>query len=170
MKGKRLILVLFVAVSVAGCNSLDSNEPGDDLLSSYSKRAFTADESSGEKRVEGILHFHGDTAPVEVPETAVAGEPFEVTISTFGGGCDNVGSALVKVEGHLATIQPYDFTEADEVTVCTAILKIMPRTVEVTFDEPGEGVLRIKGLRVDEQNRDGVPEVIEKKISVVAVQ
>lgn len=166
MKWKALAFAACATVSVAGCSLFASEVDSLDVFSSYTMRAVDATENPDEKRVLGILHFFGDTAPIEAPQSAVAGEPFEVTITTFGGGCDDPGSAVVKTDALLATIEPYDFTVADEKTACPDILKMMSRSVQVTFQQPGEAVLRVVGLRVDASNRDGVQEVIDRTITV----
>jgi heat shock protein HslJ len=120
--------------------------------------------------VPGILDFNAaDSQPVvTTPENVVTGEDFEVTITTFGSGCEAAGpaSAIQTLEG--ATIFVYDETTATHPgVVCTTILKQLPHTVTLRFDEPGEKLLRIWGRRMaPEAGPLGEPTVIEHRIVV----
>jgi heat shock protein HslJ len=120
--------------------------------------------------VPGILDFNAaDSQPVvTAPENVVTGEDFEVTITTFGGGCEEAGpvSAIQTLDG--ATIFVYDETTATHPgVVCTTILKQLPHTVTLRFDEPGEKLLQIWGRRVSpEAGPLGEPTVIEHRIVV----
>src|SRR5512145_3230311 len=89
-----------------------------------------------EARVLGILTFQTeDTSDViKAPETVQAGEDFEITITTFGGGCDRAGDSGVLLTKNSATVMIYDFTSATHPDViCTQVLKRLTHTVTLRF-------------------------------------
>ena len=51
--------------------------------------------------------YHGELPLVDAPSTAVAGQPFEVAVTTYGGGCIGEDTTVVDVSGHGADIVPY---------------------------------------------------------------
>jgi hypothetical protein len=124
----------------------------------------------GEARVLGILEFQNeDTQDVlTAPDTVKAGEDFELTISTFGGGCEREGDSSVLVSPENATVMVYDFTSATQPeVVCTAILKRLNHTVTMRFSEPGEMVIQVWGRRVGPDTpAGGVPTILEHRVRV----
>lgn len=97
----------------------------------------------------GILEFHGESRDVvSAPDTVTAGEPFDVTVRTYGGGCDQKGETRVDRSAGVVVITPIDvFTEGSGV-VCPAVLRRFEHAVRVTFEEPGAGEVRVRGRRV----------------------
>lgn len=97
----------------------------------------------------GILEFHGDSRNVvTAPDTATAGEPFDVTVLTYGGGCDQKGETRVESADGVVVITPVDvFVEGEDV-VCPAILRRFEHAARVSFDEVGTGEIRVRGRRV----------------------
>jgi len=130
----------------------------------------TPEPIPAEARLPGIIDFYNDGTQgvVTAPETAQAGEPFSLTISTFGGGCDSAGDTSVVMEPDGATVLVYDFTAATGPdVVCPAILNRLDHTVTLQFDAPGEKTIRVWGRRVGADTPvSGVPTVIEHQIVV----
>ena len=116
-------------------------------------------------RIPGILQFHDEptTGVLTAPETARVGEEFQVTITTFGGGCEEAGDAGLVLGERNATIHVGDFTSATRPgVVCTAILKRLPHTLTLRFTEPGEAVVRVWGRQVGRYTpAGGSPVVLE---------
>jgi len=56
--------------------------------------------------VLGVIVETGDTARITIPDTAVANQPFTVTLSTYGGGCTSKGDTEVEIDGLNATVTP----------------------------------------------------------------
>jgi len=120
------VLVLLLASAVFSCRS--PAEPGS-------------------RRVVGIIDNGGTgIAPLVVPDTAYVGVPFLATVITFGGACDHSDGSDVLTSGLLADVTPYDLLPPPE-TICIAVLRASPRSIELTFATPGTGVVRLHGRR-----------------------
>ena len=86
----------------------------DDLTVGALKFVQSPVSGMAEARVLGILDFQneGTQDVLTAPDTVKAGEDFELTISTFGGGCEREGDAAVVISPANATVMVYDFTAA----------------------------------------------------------
>lgn len=83
---------------------------------------------------------------ITVPNTAQAGQAFEVVITTTGrNGCVREGHTELEVDGSTAEITPYDITAERSDEGCTQALVRFTRTVEVTFDVPGVATVVVFG-------------------------
>ena len=73
---------------------------------------------SGPRDVEAILIFYGDTSRIIAPDTVVRGATFDVTFTTFAGGCRRrvAYDGVVTAPGILE-IRPYDHVDGG--SVCT---------------------------------------------------
>jgi hypothetical protein len=120
-----------------------------------------------EARVPGILDFHGTQEALTVPSTVRAGEDFQVTITTFGGGCERAGETSVVLTNTEANLFVYDFTAATTPDVrCTTILNQFTHTVTVRLTQPGEALIRVWGRRVGADAPGGIPLVIQRRVVV----
>ncbi|TVR60216.1 MAG: hypothetical protein EA422_14185 [Gemmatimonadales bacterium] len=107
-----------------------------------------------EGRVLGAIEHYGDPARIEVPSHVSAGEPFTVTVTTYGGGCVSQGEVEVSLSGRQATVSPYDYdVRADRRvtlppnTICTAVLQHFTHEAELRFDHAGPARVTIRGQR-----------------------
>jgi hypothetical protein len=101
----------------------------------------------GSRRVVVIIDNGGTgIAPLVMPDTVHVGVPFLVTVTTFGGACDHADGSDVSTSGLFADVTPYDLLPPPE-TICIAVLRASPRSIELTFAAPGTGVVRIHGRR-----------------------
>jgi hypothetical protein len=94
----------------------------------------------------------------------------EVTITSYGGGCDRVGEeGVVYTTGGVA-ITVYDVTSATRPeVVCPAILKRLTHTLTLSFSEPGQFLIQAFGRRTGEGlPPSGEPIVLRKSIQVNA--
>lgn len=84
---------------------------------------------------------------IQAPATAAVNQPITLTINTYGSSsCTTPDGAQVEVDGLTATITPLDRVPRPNSNVaCTADLAARPRTVTVTFAEPGEALIRVIG-------------------------
>jgi hypothetical protein len=98
------------------------------------------------ERVPARLVLQADTAKVELPDTVDRGRPFNVTVTTFAGGCrqENAGTE-VSVSGMQAEVRPYHYLRRS--AVCTDDLLFIPHTAQLRFDGPGIATVRITGTR-----------------------
>lgn len=120
-----------------------------------------------EARVLGILDENANDALV-APAAVRAGEDFQVTITTTGGGCERAGDTGVIVSENGATVMVYDFTTATHPGVaCTMIFKQLRHTVTLRFTKPGEALIRVWGRRVGSDTPPvGAPAVLERRVTV----
>lgn len=97
--------------------------------------------------------IEGFGVDVVAPAEVEAGEPFEVSLTTYGGGCTRSGGARnteIVVEGARATIRPYDLELQPQRGVanpsCSDILQAFRRTVTLVLPLEGDGSVTIVGL------------------------
>ena len=96
-----------------------------------------------EEEIGFIKGFNLDDPRVVVPDTVDLGEPFTVTVTTYGGGCVSKGCTAVSAEGLLATVMPYDVMAQQG--VCTAILISFEHEAILQFDQTGVARVVIRG-------------------------
>lgn len=89
-------------------------------------------------RVVGIIEFEEDHWPLpEIPETATAGVPIEMTIWTGDSGCYGIGETdVVAVTGRVAVVTPFDYLTTGN-HGCFTYLNYFEHKATVVFDEPG---------------------------------
>lgn len=78
------------------------------------------------------------------------GRRVDLSIITYGGGCERQGDTEVVVTGTDAMVTPYDFTDVDA-QVCTDILKSFDHRVSVELQGTGTGSIRIRGAGLRSQ-------------------
>lgn len=91
----------------------------------------------------GTLSSVEAAASIEVPGSAVAGEPFSVFVRTGGGGCDRAAGTRVMPGSDRIAIVPHDsiYVGTD---ACPAVLRVFEHEARVTFREPGEKTVRFR--------------------------
>lgn len=103
-------------------------------------------EFERQRRPGTIEHYH-DPVVLEVPDTVSAGAPFEITIRTYVGGCDEAGGTdVVRTDGRIE-VSPFDFdrTPLDPNVGCPDRLGLIDHRVTSSFDAPGVGIVVIQG-------------------------
>ena len=108
----------------------------------------------------GVIEFYSDPVQIEVPESVAAGEPFEVSVRTYGGGCILQDRTDVEGSGMVADVRPYD--RHVSAPICTTELRLFNHTATVTFPERGTGRIRVHGMRAPAD----VPLVVERRVEV----
>jgi hypothetical protein len=85
---------------------------------------------------------------VSMPDSARAGVPFTVSITTDGGGCDESGYIDVAYyqDGSVG-LTPYDFLVQHDGRSCTLLLSALTKTVQVTIGTAGTTRIDIKTRR-----------------------
>ncbi len=123
-----------------------------------------------EVRVPSIIDFHDDKTKdvLTAPATVQANTEFEITIMTFGGGCERAGDSAVLRADASAAVMVYDFTTASHPeVVCTTVLNRLPHTARLRFTKPGTAIIRVWGRRVGPETPPaGVPAVLEHRVTV----
>lgn len=120
--------------------------------------------------VPGIIDFGDERAQdvISAPARVGVRKDFQITINTFGSGCENEGETSVIYSATGATLLVYDITIAVRPdVVCTAVMRRMPHIVTVRFEKPGVALLRIWGRRLGPETPPlGVPFVIDHRVVV----
>ncbi|HLV24879.1 MAG TPA: hypothetical protein VKZ41_01100 [Gemmatimonadales bacterium] len=133
MKPARFAAVAAIALmgALAGCTSTTGND--ETFMLAY---------------IEGI---GVGNANVVVPETAVAGEPFQVEMTTiWNNGCMRKGKLEVSTDPEWVFITPYDIL--GEVTAgCSGGVTKFVHTSMVTFNSPGTAHVYIQGRSPDNE-------------------
>jgi hypothetical protein len=120
-----------------------------------------------EARVLGLLDESANDTLV-APDTVLAGEDFQVTITTTGSGCERAADTGVIVSEDGAAVMVYDFTKATHPGVaCTMILKRLRHKVTLRFTKRGRALIRVWGRRVGSDTPlGGAPTVLERRVTV----
>ena len=115
-----------VTLAVAiGCSAADLVAPG------------THDDSA-------LIIFYGDTSHIVAPDTVVRGAAFEVSFTTYGGGCTrSVARTDLTISGAVAEIRPYDTTVGG--STCTADLLFLRHVARVQAATAGTFTIRVIG-------------------------
>lgn len=111
--------------------------------------------SLGEREL-GTINFYGEPVQVEVPSSVRQGQPFVVTVVTYGGGC--IGKGETKVEGKAlrAEVRPYDYDISPTLPIngtCTTELRHYEHTATLRFVEVGTAEIVFYGRK---ENLSGV--------------
>jgi hypothetical protein len=90
--------------------------------------------------------------PFEVlalPPSAAAGADFTITVRTFGDGCTTGARTVLRYEGNLAIVTPYDNHVAwlPPNMACPSIIASPVHTVALRFATPGVAQVRVEGRR-----------------------
>lgn len=99
-------------------------------------------------------------AAVTVPAAAQRGEPFTVTVITYGGGCLSQGPTRVRIRGTTAEVRPYDVHSGGN--VCPSDVQLYEHTATVRIDEPGAATVRVHGRGLP----DGEMAVITRTVTI----
>lgn len=108
----------------------------------------TFDGDGPPERVFGTIAFYEEPVTVTVPQTATVGEPFSVTVVTYGGGCTEKGETDVRLEPLRAEIRPYDYNVAPG-QACDTALRTFEHTATLSFTEAGEADIVFYGQKTD---------------------
>lgn len=118
------------------------------------------------ERVPARLLLVAETARVVVPAVVERGSAFDVTVTTFAGGCRRESAGTeVSVQGSTATVHPFHYLQRAD--ICTDDLLLIPHTVQLRFDQPGTATVRFvgEGNRV-ETGEPSRPVTIERTLTV----
>ena len=93
----------------------------------------------------GSVRFYSDTARIEAPDRAALGEPVDLYVSTYGGGCVAPDTTVATMQATRVTIVPYQRVGTNPALACPAILRIEHRRVRVAFGTAGTVTVRVVG-------------------------
>ncbi len=108
------------------------------------------------ERVFGTIEFYGETAQVEVPISAKQGQPFVVTVVTYGGGRIEKRETKVEVEALRVEVRPYDYDTTPAGGDCDDDLRYHKHTATLRFAEVGTAEVVFFGRK---KNASGVTQV-----------
>lgn len=101
-----------------------------------------------------VAYIDTTEAPPVVPDSALAGEPFEVAVTSHTGICGLLRSgAGVEISDGSAIVTPYHvFEELDDHVLCPGVLKEVEHRALVTIASPGEATVTFRGRsRIDDR-------------------
>ncbi|HEX8691123.1 MAG TPA: hypothetical protein VF746_01680 [Longimicrobium sp.] len=103
-----------------------------------------------EERVIATISHYGDGVKAEIPDVATRGVAFDVTVTSYGGGCVLEGDTEVEVQGSTAVVTPYDVELRPRNGACTDDLRFYRHAARVRFDTPGQATVTVRGVRKPE--------------------
>jgi hypothetical protein len=104
-----------------------------------------ANGSGPSERVFGTIEYYGEPAQMEVPDLVEQGQPFTVTVATYGNGCIEKGET--KVEALRAVVRPYDYDTTPLGHDCDDMLRTYEHTATLSFEEAGTAEVVFYGLK-----------------------
>jgi hypothetical protein len=166
----KVLVVVALAAGVSACDVIGVGDRESDVgIIEWQMESASAMVISADPLSIGDPHFW---PALEAPDTAQAGVPFDVIVSTYGASCCwRADGARVDRAPMSVTITPYDRVPAThangEPLFCTAALVRLQRTVSVTFADVGTAMIRVEGRVVTNGDvRSTEPGTIEKAIVV----
>lgn len=97
------------------------------------------------EEVVGVVSFFGEPMGIEVPDTVSVDAPFSVAVTTYGGGCEQIGPTEVTVEDRDALVVPFDSTTVGPNVICTDQLKSFRHEALLTLHTAGAATVTIRG-------------------------
>lgn len=91
-----------------------------------------------------IAGFNNDDPRVTLTQD---GRRVDLSITTYGGGCESKGITEVVLNGLNADVTPYDYT-AQPGTTCTRELRSFVHQASLQFAEGGTAQIRIRGIDI----------------------
>lgn len=96
----------------------------------------------------GILVNNGIPAAIDVPLFVDRGQTVNVTVVTFGTGCDEIGDTQVNGQNNEIEIVPRDwFVIPLPSQVCTADIRQFTHSAQLSFNQTGPATIRFLGRR-----------------------
>ena len=100
----------------------------------------------GARDEAGVIIFYSDTARLIAPDTVLHGVSFDVSLSTFAGGCTRkTAHDDVRISGNAVEVRPYDHNDGRN--SCTSDLLFLKRVLPVRMEVPGAYVIHLIGLQ-----------------------
>jgi hypothetical protein len=104
--------------------------------------------SGPSERVFGTIAYYGEPAQVEVPGSVRQGQPFTMSVTTYGNSCVEKGETKVEVEALRAEVRPYDYdTSSFNGGGCDMELRAHKHMVTLSFEETGTAEVVLYGLK-----------------------
>lgn len=120
----------------------------------------TATDPIGGEQPGFIQILEDGAAQVTVPATAQRGQPFDVTVTTVGGGCISEGPTRTRMQGMTVEVRPYDVHDGN--VACTPNILLFEHTATLRFDTPGTATVRIRGAG----NQGSEPVTVTRTVTV----
>jgi hypothetical protein len=108
----------------------------------------------------GVIAYYEFPVEISLPDTVQVGEPFEVSIHTYGGGCISEGPTKVRVRGLRIDVTPYDIHSGAR--ACTDDLGVFPHKATLALPTPGLA----RFLFFGKQKPDNLPITVGREVYV----
>ncbi len=87
---------------------------------------------------------------IKAPTSASVGQPFVMTVRTYGLACVSMESTAVELTHDEADVYPFDRRRIpDGNGACILLVTYFAHEATLTFDSPGTKTIRVHGRRVD---------------------
>lgn len=162
--------LLVVALLFSGCDLMSSDDDSPAVEVGIVAWETDASNSASAQTYNASKEpYTEDFEPLTAPNTAQAGESFEVEVRTVApNGCYEADRVETEQDALLIEITPYDLDRTDAEGACPDVIGLIKRTLNLQFDTPGEALIRLNGQHVignDFSNRDAT--TIEHELTVV---
>jgi hypothetical protein len=105
------------------------------------------EHATGVRDVEvlGTVEVYGEPLRATIPDTVSPSTPFDVSISTYGGGCIRKGTTETAVHGDTIIVTPYDLVRFGVDVACTLEFKVLIHSVTLSWPSAGELIVAVHG-------------------------
>ncbi len=105
----------------------------------------------------GVIKYYTTPVSVELPETAIVGQPFVVKVATHGDGCFSKGEVTVSQSSAASVVvEPFDEVlgrgprEPGELRFCNQNGRTFFHIATVQFDQAGLATVTVRGWALPE--------------------
>lgn len=140
----RTLFSILVCIGLLACGATPTETPASRLELPLAEEPLRVGKSV--LRVARIRMQGSDSIIVELPARVRRGEPADVYVTTYGGGCVGRDTTIANVLGQRALIVPYQREyQPPSNGGCTAELRLERRPVRLVFATSGDAVVRVIG-------------------------
>ena len=110
----------------------------------------SCDDPTGpkEERKIGVIAFYSDPVVITVPDTVLLGDPFSVSVRTYGDGCVSEDGTEVESTSLSFQITPYDVLTLGRGVICPAIVRHFDHTATLTATQSGTAQITFHGRQL----------------------
>jgi hypothetical protein len=99
-----------------------------------------------ERKLAWISFYSMDSVVFTVPDTVQRSVPFEVSVRSYAGGCDEKGDTELTLDAQIAEMRPFDVHHRGPDLACPDILKFFQHVAVVRFEFAGNASVRVRGI------------------------
>ena len=95
----------------------------------------------------GLLRLQAsDSITYVVPDTVSLNTSFDISVNSFGGGCDEKGEThIIMITDVQVELRPFDRTDAESERGCPDVIKTFTHTGSLQFTKTGAATITVIG-------------------------